>query len=231
MRRALREKLGADTVVVFLNGAAGDINHLDVLGGAPPTNVAHDLFMEVARDCEFTPRAGQALAEAVLGLLPELEYAAEWPVSEAHELLTAGLRQATPEQLERARAVRAERGDAPLTEAGELYDREALLLYEEGQTEATLEIQALRLGPVALVGLPNEVFTELGQAIQVRSPFAHTLIVELANGSEGYLPTPRAFAEGGYETMLARSSKLVPEAGAQVVEKALEVLGELINDN
>jgi hypothetical protein len=228
MRRALQEKLGPDTVILFLNGACGDINHLDVLGGPPPTNVAHDLFMSVARDEAFTPRAGQALAEAVLGLLPTMEYAADWPVAEAHELLTAGVRQATPEQLERARAVRAAKGDTPLTDAGEIYDREALALAEAGQTEATLEIQALRLGPVALVGIPNEVFTELGQAIQVRSPLAHTQIVELANGCEGYLPTPRAFAEGGYETMLARSSKLVPEAGAQVVEKALEVLGELM---
>jgi hypothetical protein len=152
-------------------------------------------------------------------------------VGEAHELLTVGVRQAAPEQIARAQAVRAARGAEPLTDATEIYDREALLLAESGQTEATLEIQALRLGPVALVGVPNEVFTELGQAIQVRSPYAHTLVVELANGCEGYLPTPRAFAEGGYETMLARSSKLVPEAGAQVVEKALEVLGELTNDN
>ena len=230
LRRALQEKLGADTVVLFLNGACGDINHLDVLGGAPPTNVAHDLFMAVSRDCTVTPRTGSALADAVLALLPGVEYAADWAVGEAHELLTVGVRQATPEQIARARAVRAERGDQPLTDAEEIYDREALHLSEEGQTEATLEIQALRLGPVALVGIPNEVFTELAQAIQVRSPYAHTLVVELANGCEGYLPTPRAFAEGGYETMLARSSKLVPEAGAQVVEKAVEVLGELMNN-
>jgi hypothetical protein len=227
MKRTLQETLGPDTQVLFLNGACGDINHLDVLGGPPPTAVAHDLFMEVAREGDSAGRIGQALAQAVLSLLPDLEYADDWEVAEAHRMLTAGVRQGSPEQLERARALRAARGDAPLTDAGEIYDREALRLYESGETEAELEIQALRLGPVALVGIPNEVFAELGQEIQSRSPFAHTLVVELANGCEGYLPTPRAFAEGGYETMLARSSKLVPEAGAQVVEKAVEALGEL----
>jgi hypothetical protein len=230
LRRALQEKLGADTVVLFLAGAAGDISHLDVLGSPSPTAVTPDLSAEDTRDCTVACRTGQALAAAVLGLLPGLEYAADWPVAEAHELLTVGVRQAAPEQLERARALRAARGEAPPRDAEEFYDREALLLYEEGQTESTLELQALRLGPVALVGIPNGVFTELGQAIQVRSPFAHTLIVEQANGSEGYLPTPRAFAEGGDETRLARRSKLVPEAGAQVVEKALEALGELMID-
>ena len=40
----------------------------------------------------------------------------------------------------------------------------------------------------------------------------------------GYLPTQRAFAGGGYETRLARSSQLVPEAGEQLVELALSLL-------
>ncbi len=227
LRREIQATLGEDTVVLFLNGCCGDINHLDVLGGPPPTAVAHDLFMEVARESDTARRTGHALAEAVLRMLPDVQYTADWGVSEAHQMLTVGVRQSSPEQLERARAVRDDPHHGPLVETEEIYDREALLLHESGETEAELEIQALKLGPVALVGIPNEVFTELGQEIQTRSPFAHTLVVELANGLAGYLPTARAFAEGGYETMLARSSKLVPEAGAQVVEAALEVLQRL----
>ncbi len=227
LKRALQQALGQDTQMLFLNGACGDINHLDVMGGAPPTEVAHDLFMEVAREQETAEKTGHALAEAALGLLPGVEYTADWDVAEAHEVLTVGVRQGSPEQLERARALRAARGCAQLTDADEIYDREALALYESGETEVQMEIQALRLGRVALVGIPNEVFTEIGQEIRARSPLADTLVVELANGCEGYLPTARAFAEGGYETMLARSSKLVPEAGQQVVETAVEVLGRL----
>lgn len=227
LKRALQQALGPDTQVLFLNGACGDINHLDVLGGPPPSAVAHDLFMEVAREQETAAQIGHTLAEAALGLLPGVEYTADWDVAEAHELLTVGVRQPSPEQVERARTVLAVRGGAQLTDADEIYDYEALALHQSGQREVTLEIQALRLGSVALVGIPNEVFTEIGQEIRSRSPFANTLIVELANGCEGYLPTARAFAEGGYETMLARSSKLVPEAGQQVVETAVEVLRRL----
>ena len=64
----------------------------------------------------------------------------------------------------------------------------------------------------------------LGLEIESRSPWQPTAVVELANGWEGYLPTARAFAEGGYETLLARSSKLARETAEAVVEKAGEVL-------
>ncbi len=224
LSETVREALGEDTVTFFLNGCCGDINHLDVLGGEKPAEVTHDLFMEVAREKEFTPRAGRTLGQAALDLLPSLEFTSDWTVAEAHGVVTAAVRQAPPEQLERARAVRAAKPPEEMN-AEELYDLEALRLFESGETEVDLEIQALRLGRVGLVGIPNEVFTELGQLIQAHSPLPHTLVVELANGCEGYLATTRAFAEGGYEIMLARSSKLAPETGEAVVAKAVEMLG------
>jgi len=134
------------------------------------------------------------------------------------------VRQARPEQLAHARAVLKIHRPEDLKEADDLYDYEAWRMSQSGETEAELEIQALRIGPALLVGIPNEVFTELGQLIQAHSPGADTLIVELANGYEGYLPTARAFAEGGYEMRLARSSKLAPGTGEAVVAKATELL-------
>ena len=51
--------------------------------------------------------------------------------------------------------------------------------------------------------------------------------VELANDYVGYIPTVKAFDEGGYETMFARSSKLVPESAVQFTESAVKLLGNL----
>jgi neutral ceramidase len=42
------------------------------------------------------------------------------------------------------------------------------------------------------------VFVELGQSIKQASPFAYTMIVELANGSIGYIPNRSAYPEGNY---------------------------------
>lgn len=67
-----------------------------------------------------------------------------------------------------------------------------------------IEIQALALGDdIAFVGIPGEVFVEIGLEIKEKSPFLHTLPVECTNGCIGYIPTREGFQEGGYEPALA----------------------------
>jgi hypothetical protein len=92
------------------------------------------------------------------------------------------------------------------------------------QPEEAVEIQSVRLGDCAFVGLPGEVFTEFGLQIKAESPFEETFIVELANGAHGYIPTRAAFEHGGYEARLGYTSRLVPEAGERMVRAALEQL-------
>jgi hypothetical protein len=77
---------------------------------------------------------------------------------------------------------------------------------------------------VAFVGIPGELFVELGKDIKKRSPFPYTFIVELANDSIGYIPTRAAYEQGSYEPT---SSRMAPGAGEAIVEKALSLLREL----
>jgi len=65
---------------------------------------------------------------------------------------------------------------------------------------------------------------ELGLDIKKRSPFKRTIIVELANGAIGYIPTKRAFAEGNYEPINARCA---PGSGEIVADAAVGLLNEL----
>jgi hypothetical protein len=94
-----------------------------------------------------------------------------------------------------------------------------------------VEVQVLRLGDCALVGLPGEIFTEFGLQIKAQSPFKETFVVELANGWHGYIPTRAAFEHGGYETRLGYTSRLAPEAGERMVRAALEQLKLLDSKN
>jgi hypothetical protein len=80
---------------------------------------------------------------------------------------------------------------------------------------------------VAIVTLPGEVFVELGLAIKQASPFATTLVVELANDSPAYIPTQKAFAEGSYETV---NSSAAPGSGEQMADTAVRLLKELYAD-
>jgi hypothetical protein len=59
------------------------------------------------------------------------------------------------------------------------------------------------------------------------SPFRHTIIAELANGSVGYVPTKRAFAEGNYEPTSARCA---PGSGERIADAAVRLLKQAHSD-
>lgn len=65
-----------------------------------------------------------------------------------------------------------------------------------------------------------ELFAALGLAVKQAAYPWRALVVGLANGMVGYVPTREAFNRGGYETTLSTVSKLAPEAGEQLVRAA-----------
>jgi neutral ceramidase len=59
-------------------------------------------------------------------------------------------------------------------------------------------LQTIGIGDLGIAAIPFEVFTESGLEIKQKSPLKPAFTIELANGSSGYLPTPRHHALGGY---------------------------------
>lgn len=82
----------------------------------------------------------------------------------------------------------------------------------------TTEIQVFWLGDVPLIGLPGEVFVELGLRIKKALDADPVLVVSLSNDSAGYIPVRRAYREGGYES---RVSPYAPGCGEHLVKEAL----------
>lgn len=76
-----------------------------------------------------------------------------------------------------------------------------LRLLESGplQREVAAQLQAVRVGDIALVSLPVEPFIRTALEIEAASPAKHTLVLGYTNGCEGYVPTPDEYARGGYE--------------------------------
>lgn len=91
-----------------------------------------------------------------------------------------------------------------------------------------LECQAIAMGDVAIVGLPGEIFVRIGEAIMERSPFAHTIVTSLTNGSAGYLPTADQVPLGGYEIESARAHRygltIVDSSDQVAIDAAVAVL-------
>lgn len=86
------------------------------------------------------------------------------------------------------------------------------------------EIHALRLGDVALVTAPFELFTDYGIRIQARSKAVATFVVQLACQHSGYLPTARAIRGGGYS---ADRYLVGPEGGRVFVDRCVACINAL----
>lgn len=95
-----------------------------------------------------------------------------------------------------------------------------------GQTfETTLHV--IRIGEIAVAGVPGEMFARLGLEIRRRSPFRHTIVVGLSNDEVGYIPDRKGYEDGGYQTWVCGHSQLEPGTGETMVETMLSMLEEI----
>jgi hypothetical protein len=97
---------------------------------------------------------------------------------------------------------------------------------QRGQERETW-LQVLRIGDVAIVGVPGEYFTQLGLDIKNRSPFRHTYIAELANDWIGYLPNLEGHKLGGYQVWTGYHSYAEPGTGERIADQIVAMLKEL----
>ena len=207
LERSLRSSLGEKFLLLFGTGTCGDINHIDVTRKERP------------RPDEI----GSRLAAAVLA-------AAEKPIARPalavrREVVSVPLQHCTPEQLAQAREDIKKVGTRELPFLKQVEACKIVSLEMRGGETAPLEVQVFRLAPdVAVVGLPGEVFVDLGLAVRQASPFPVTLVIELCNDAPGYIPTRKAFAEGSYETV---NSVIAPGGGEMLAETAARLLKDL----
>ena len=88
-----------------------------------------------------------------------------------------------------------------------------------------IEVQALRIGELALVAMPGEPFAEIGKAVKAASPFGFTMFCAYSDGIGGdYVPTDEEYAYGGYEV---ERSPYNPGTATKLIDAASELLGSL----
>jgi hypothetical protein len=107
----------------------------------------------------------------------------------------------------------------------EVYAREQMILNDLQKTEVV--VQALSIGSIALATTPNETYAVTGLKIKAASPLQKTMVIELANGGDGYIPPPEQHPFGGYNTWPARSAGLEVSAEAKISQAAIELLEEV----
>ncbi len=207
LQQALREAWGEKFALLFGTGCCGDINHVDV----------------TRKERLKTETIGRTLGETVAKA--DLKAVAEPALAVRRQIVRAPLQKCDAERRAWAREAIRKVGtrSLPFLEQVEAYKILAIEL--RGGDTIPLEVQVFRFSKdMALVGLPGEVFVDLGLAIKRASPFATTLVVELCHDAPGYIPTKKAFAEGSYETV---NSRIAPGGGEMMVDAAVRLLREL----
>ena len=213
--------LGADRldppfVGILSNGTSGDVNNIDFRNRGEPRE-PFEKMREVANE----------VADAVYQAHQKIEFRDWVPLGAAWQELTLAVRKPTGEQIEYARKVLAKPENAKPYHSLERNYANRVLQLADSPAEVKVPLQALRIGDLGIAAIPFEVFAETGLEIKQESPFGQTFTIELANGYNGYLPTPRQHQLGGYETWRARSSYLEVNASVAITETLRELLDDV----
>jgi neutral ceramidase len=217
LSKALAAAIAPGLLTEFTIGCAGNLNHIDVSSSQPQ------------RGNEEAARIGTVLAASVLKALRNTETPGEGQLRVASVNVPLALAAHKAEELRWAHETASKFGEQ---NAAPFLDLVRATRIEEVDSfhgkPLVAEVQVIALGPdVAIVGLPGEIFTELGMAIKLGSPFRNTIVTELAIGSPGYIPDRKAFAQGNYEAV---SSRVAPGSGEKLVEEAVNLLLKLHTD-
>ncbi len=218
----MAERLGG--VALVINGCCGNVHHTNHIN--PEQTYDPDLYHLMAG----------RLAETASAVATRLQPSPTAPLAWTRIVLRLPLRTLTPEVLAEAEAYLG-RYPTPKFLDAERTQVDWDWVYAVGTldlaaTQASApccpyEIQALRLGDMALVTLMGEPFVEGQLRLKLQSPAPHTFVAHFCNGYAGYLPTAEAFERGGYETRTSNGSKWQPEALDQITDEAARMVGKL----
>ena len=213
----LEKETGA--ITLFLNGPEGDVgprltNGRTTGGGDISYAMRHGALAGQDAVRIYNERSGFSSPKlSVLGGAMNLPLAKRIPLSEA---------------IEEHKKYEGE----TVNHKGQLekYYHEVIESYENGYVESdTREIKqnVIRLGDVAIVAFPYELFSEIGLRIRRGSNIPHVLCLSNTNGSEGYFATESEICRGGYEIKMSTTSHVqsyTPNADFSVVTETLKNL-------
>src|SRR5690554_2912466 len=205
-----------DFVAIMSNGTSGDINNINFRGGQDKPNAAYGQMEVVAN----------TLAAEVYKVVQKIQYKDWVDLNARQKEISVGVRKPSKEEIDRAKKIMEAAEGPNMKSMDEIYARETMLI-KDFPSEKQIILQAFQIGDLAVAAIPAEVFVEIGLEIKKKSPFQTTFSISLANGYNGYLPTPEHHLLGGYETWRARSSYMEENASVKITKTLFELLNTL----
>jgi hypothetical protein len=241
--QALGEE-GNPVPVAFIQGCCGDVNAKEMFVGG------------VSRAREFGEMLGQSAVDALAELKPShanvMDYAVEKvsiPLASLPDKETLLKENAELKDYVR----RANAGDEDTLSCVGLnfpralspkyrselvkypldWNEWALNLYKQGREDKVkssldVSVYVLRLGDVAIIGIPFEPFQGIGRRMRAKSPYPLTIPCGYVNGSHGYLTDSANTGDQEYMSSFYRYTRFRPPyakpAGDVLADRAAEIL-------
>jgi neutral ceramidase len=214
-----RVKGDVNFVAMMSNGTSGDINNIPFTVTRPPREPFEQIRI-----------VAQKAADTAWFAYKKIEkHEGEVRLGMIQREVTLKYRKPTPEQLAEAKLVMAIKDKAEIEKLpvrAKNYAGSTVSAAERAEETLTVKVQAIRIGDFAVCGIPFETFVEIGLDLKKRSPFPQTMVIGLANGKHGYLPTPEQHKLGGYETWIG-TNQVEENTSVILTEALLGMLGEL----
>ena len=225
------ERIIPGTKCIFFNGALGDVNHINIFPKIRGEERMNDSAF--GHGYAYSQYMGRALACTVAQAYDFAKYREVNRVAFAQKMVSVPTNMATPEELTEARRLMKiynEKGlfGLPGDEMEQntlYYEAKRMLDFENGPEAVDVQISAVAIGPVALIGAPGESFVDTGLSLKETAGWDLVLPTCITNGYYAYLPTEEAFDEGGFE---ARTSEFKRGVAKIITEESKKILKELL---
>lgn len=228
LAESIKRVKGKDFMSLFCNGCCGNVTQVDYRIGFPDTY----------QECQ---RIGYILGVSALEAMSNAQVVSSDKIAVSREMVPLSRIDISDEQLEWAKAImkKVEKEGMPPIQADGLpdaqYAKDWIEMRKNQNVTDSVEVMVVRIGDVAFVGLPGEIFNEFGIDIKAKSPCKNTIVTGLTNDERSYFPTAVSFTQGpkgftpyitGYETTPG-STLYEIGSGEKLAESAVNQLKKL----
>ena len=208
--RLFVEKDNPDTHCILMNGFEGDSNHINYMG-------------EQKRGHEHCIHMGRVIANAVRDMWNETEKKDVDTVLSKVSVVYNKTRSDGVEYFDECQKLLSEHpGESELkTKSGISYTEAVRIVtaVKSAPLFQKIPVTVIELGDVAIVGLAGEAFVNYGKNVRELYPNKFILTSCSMNGHEGYLPTTKAFEQGGYEVTASPFSSTIEKDCLKEIDK------------
>lgn len=200
---------------IVVNGAQGDVNHIDV--------TKPKLEKDINQRYPFSKAMARTITDTVVDIWEEAEPLEGDEISCEYRILDTPTNTKGIERVEECKKLLADHysGKSTASIAKGLGEWNRIVALPNETLFQKVPLTVLKIGDLAVVGFGGEPFTDYATFARAAAPDKFVISSCCTNGYQGYIPSKNAFDEGGYE---ATSSKFTKDVVKLIYDNVKEMI-------